>query len=184
MSIKEKYLKQLNMQYLEGEGGYYIETHRAKDQRLEIRDEDAMVLQHAVSDDSRKDLQATRRDLYTTIYYLMERCTPPVLNKSDHVHFYHDGSPIKYYWLDMKNKKLEHAVLGPNIADGQHFHVMVPGGVLKWAEVLDDGINDRCSLVSECVMPGFEFEDMTVYSKERLQSMFPEFWEDIQKGYP
>ena len=170
------------MQYLEGEGGYFVEIYRSTDQKLEVRDGKPMLLNQ--SDDRKKDEHVKQRDLYTTIYYLMEKTNAPCVNKSDHIHFYHEGSPVKYYWLDMDTKKLDHAVLGGNVAEGQHLQLMVPRGVLKWAEVLDDGVNDRCSFVSECVMPGFEFEDRTMYSKEQLESMFPEFWEDIKKGFP
>ena len=113
----------------------------------------------------------------------MEKTDPPNSNKSDHVHFCHDGAPVKYNWLHMKSKKMESAILGRDIEKGQHFQLMVPGGTLKWAEVLDDGVNDRCALISECVMPGFEFEDRTMPSKEELQSSYPEFWEDIKKGF-
>ena len=109
----------------------------------------------------------------------MEKTTTPHLNKSDAVHFFHDGCPVRYYWLDMDSRKLHHAVLGSNVGEGEHFQIMVPGGTLKWAEALEDGINNRCAFISECVMPGFDFKDHTIYSKEQLQAMFPEFWDEI-----
>jgi len=184
MSLKEKYVKLLNMQYLEGEGGYFVEIYRANDKKIEVRDENTFVLKkHVASDGTKPDGRVKQRDLYTTIYYLMEKVDPPNSNKSDHIHFYHDGAPVKYYWLNMKSKKMESAILGRDIDKGQHFQLLVPGGTLKWAEVLEDGVNDRCALISECVMPGFEFEDRTMYGKEELQSLYPEFWEDIKKGF-
>ena len=183
MSFKDKYVELLNMQRIGGDGGYLVETYRAKDQRLEIDVDKTIMVQQTKSDDTRKDGTARHRNLYTTIYYLMDKASAPRVNKSDNIHFYHDGSPVKYYWLDMKNKILEQAILGSNIAKGQCFQLIVPRGMLKWAEVLDDGIHDRCALLSECVTPGFELEDMTMPSREELQTMFPEFWEDIKKGF-
>jgi len=107
MSLKEKYVKLLNMQYLEGEGGYFVEIYRANDQRIEVHDESTMVLkQQTASDDTKQDGRVKQRDLYTTIYYLIEKIGPPHSNLSDHIHFFHDGAPVKYYWLDTKNKKI------------------------------------------------------------------------------
>ena len=184
MSLKDKYVKKFNMQYLEGEGGYFVELYRASDQKLEIHEGKHAVMKAAVTSDEKKADAVRCRDLYTTIYYLMEKTNAPHVNKSDHVHFFHDGGAVKYYWLDMECKQLHHAVLGSDVGNGQHLQLMVPGGTLKWAVVLDDAINDRCAFISECVMPGFEFEDRVVYSKEQLQSMFPEFWDEIKKGFP
>jgi len=184
MSLKEKYVKLLNMQYLEGEGGYFVEIYRANDQRIEVHDESTMVLkQQTASDDTKQDGRVKQRDLYTTIYYLIEKIGPPHSNLSDHIHFFHDGAPVKYYWLDTKNKKLESATLGRDIEKGHQFQLLVPGGTVKWAVALDDGVNDGCALISECVMPGFEYEDRTMHSKEELQSLYPEFWDDIKKGF-
>jgi len=184
MSLKEKYVKLLNMQYLEGEGGYFVEIYRANDQRIEVHDESAMVLkQQTASDDTKQDGRVKQRDRYTTIYYLIEKIGPPHSNLSDHIHFFHDGAPVKYYWLDTKNKKLESATLGRDIEKGHQFQLLVPGGTVKWAVALDDGVNDGCALISECVMPGFEYEDRTMHSKEELQSLYPEFWDDIKKGF-
>lgn len=182
MAMVEKYVRKLGMQYLEGEGGYFAEIYRAEDQKLEIRHATSTMCPTEAIPHDKKD-GISHRHLYTTIYYLMEKRNAPCTNKSDHIHFFHDGCPIKYYWLDMENRKLHWAILGSNLSEGHHFQLLVPRGTLKWAEVLDDGINDRYSLISECTMPGFEFQDRTLYSKEELKSMFPEFWEDIEKGF-
>ena len=172
------------MQYLEGEGGYFKAIYKSVDQQVELRNKLPLERGQSVLADTKKDENVKQRALYTTIYYLMEKANSPCINKSDIIIFYHEGCPVKYYWLDMETKKLEHAVLGLNVAEGQHLQLMVPRGVLKWAEVLDDGVSDRCSFISLCVMPGFEFEDRTTYSQEQLEKMFPDFWEDIRKRFP
>ena len=181
--MNQDFISQLNLQPLEGEGGYFVEVYRARDKKVDISDRKLTTLQQGESLYAKNDNSGAKRDLYTTIYYLMDKTNAPHVNKSDHIHFYHYGGPIKYYWLDMEGKKLETAVLGSNIAEGQRLHLMVPGGTLKWAEVLDDGINHRQALISECTVPGFEFDDRKVYSEENLKSMFPTFWEDIKKGF-
>ena len=51
MSLKEKYVKLLNMQYLEGEGGYFVEIYRANDQKVEVHDRNTMVLKKQIGSD-------------------------------------------------------------------------------------------------------------------------------------
>ena len=184
MSLKDRYAKLLNLQYLEGEGGYFRAIYRPKDRRIALRDGGEMTLEKGVPNKSDENEKGVKyRDLFSTIYYLMEKVNPPVVNISAHIHFYHDGCPVKYYWIEEGSKELKEATLGANVAEGHCLQIAIPAGALRWTIVQDDGVNDRCSLISVCAMPGFCFEDRTMFSATELQVMYPEYWDQMKGSF-
>eukprot|EP00794_Sanderia_malayensis_P012691 gene12691-13993_t len=198
-SRKEYYIKALNMEYLDGEGGFFREIYRSLNRDVLVENSTTFKLMKKMRKLSQdefgipscppptgKEGEGEHRELYTTIYFLMEKVNEPHVNKSDIIHFYHDGCPIHYFWIDLTTGVLSEAVLGKDIMNGQCLHLMVPGNTLKWGVVVNEGqfsSQDQFSLLSECVMPGFEYEDRSIISKPKLQEMFPQHWDLIQTDY-
>lgn len=141
------------------EGGYFRRTFQA-DHRPRI------------------DTPAGERYTLTSIHYLLTRDAPTGhwhLNRSDIIHFWHLGAPVRYYMIH-PDGRLETAVLGPDLAAGQRLQLVVPGGVWK-ASHLPAG---EYGLISEAVSPGFEYADMTLGERDALLEAFPQHAELIR----
>ena len=136
----------------------------------------------------RRTFQADHRDridtghgpryTMTSIYYLLTRQSPIGhwhRNRSDILHFFHLGAPITYYLIHADGS-LETVVLGPDPSRGHQLQFAVPGGVWK-ASQLGEG---EYGLLSEAVSPGFEYEDMTLGSRNELLAQYPQHAELIR----
>lgn len=121
------------------------------------------------------------RYLLTSIYYLLTRDSPVGhwhLNQSDILHFYHLGDPLRYSLIH-PDGTLEQVVLGSDVTAGQRLQLMVKGGVWKSSELLPGTAG--YGLISEAVSPGFDYEDMTIGSAEKLSGQFPQHRQLIEK---
>ncbi|GAB3112913.1 cupin domain-containing protein [Aestuariicella hydrocarbonica] len=118
----------------------------------------------------------------TSILYLLTR-TAPIgrwhLNRSDILHFYHLGEPIRYYLIDDCGQLSTHT-LGPDPSQGHQLQLVVPGGVWK-ASHLPHG---DYGLISEAVCPGFEFDDMSLGARAQLLHRFPQHAALIEQFTP
>lgn len=144
------------------EGGYFRRTYRA-DHRPLIPTE------------------MGERFLVTSIYYLLTSQAPIGhfhLNRSDILHFYHLGDPIRY-WILHPNGQLDRVVMGSDVINGQQLQLMVKGGCWKASELLPGDCG--YGLISEAVSPGFDFSDMTLGSQETLSALFPQHAECISR---
>ncbi|MFD5918760.1 cupin domain-containing protein [Kitasatospora sp. NPDC058201] len=90
------------------------------------------------------------------------------LNKSDILHFHHHGEPVTYHLLHPDGRHTT-AVLGQDPGQGQLLTLAVPGGVWK-ASHLTAGDH---ALISEAVVPGFDYADMTLGRAHDLMTRFP-----------
>ncbi|MEV8098048.1 cupin domain-containing protein [Kitasatospora sp. NPDC085879] len=134
------------------EGGYFRRTYQA---------------------DHRPPVPTPAGDRYavTSIHYLLTGRSPIGhwhLNRSDILHFHHHGDPITYHLLHPDGRH-ESAVLGQDPGRGQLLTLAVPGGVWK-ASHLTAGDH---GLISEAVVPGFDYADMTLGRTEDLLRRFP-----------
>lgn len=119
------------------------------------------------------------RPAMSSIYYMLTADQPRGrmhLNRSDIMHYWHLGGALRYY-LIYPNGELQTLELGPDLARGQQLQFLVPGGVWKATELLDD---DFC-LLSEAVCPGFDFADMTLANRRRLTEQFPQHNDLIER---
>jgi predicted cupin superfamily sugar epimerase len=135
------------------EGGYFRRTFQA-DHRAKL------------------ELPIGERFTLTSIFYMLTSDSPIGhwhRNRSDIVHYFHLGAPVTYYLLH-PDGSLETATLGSDLAAGQLLQLAVRGGVWK-ASHLPAG---DYGLISEAVAPGFEYEDMTLGTREQLYALFPE----------
>jgi predicted cupin superfamily sugar epimerase len=137
------------------EGGYYRRTYQA---------------------DHRKLIPTSGGDRYlmTSIYYMLTKQSPIGhfhKNKSDIMHYYHLGDPVRYT-LIYPDGKLETVIMGGDVTHGQVLQLMVKGGIWKASELLNSDYG--YGLISEAVSPGFDFADMTLGDKEKLTNEFPQ----------
>ncbi|GMH43597.1 hypothetical protein BSKO_11519 [Bryopsis sp. KO-2023] len=142
------------------EGGCFRETYRSKGN---------------VS----TDRKGGERSTMTSIFYLLTKEYPiclPVINKSDHVHYFHDGSPLTYFVIDEEGH-MHTAKLGLDVSKGEVPQFVVPGGCVK-AAVLESG---EYALLGEAVAPGFDYQDMRQLGADEVQSLFPELWKKVSK---
>ncbi|MEM0955530.1 MAG: cupin domain-containing protein [Pseudomonadota bacterium] len=142
------------------EGGYYRRIFQA-DHRDKI------------------DTQQGERFTLTSIHYLLTADSPVGhwhLNRSDIVHYFHLGAPITYYLIH-PDGRLETVVMGPDPAQGHQLALAVTGGTWKASHLPSGGYG----LISEAVAPGFEYEDMTLGTRDSLVEMFPEHADVIKR---
>ena len=119
------------------------------------------------------------RRLLTSIYYLLTDDSPIGhlhKNRSDILHYFHTGSPLAYLIVH-PDGRLERQVLGPDLAQGQQLQLLVRGGCWKASE-LESG---EYGLISEAVVPGFEYEDMELATPELVRRRFPALWDKLAK---
>ena len=108
----------------------------------------------------------------TSIYYLLTDDSPCGhwhCNQSDILHYFHLGAPVTYYMVD-PDGRLQTAILGADVAKGEHLQLAVPGGTWK-ASHLPAG---EYGLLSEAVAPGFDYADMTLGNVKDLVADYPQ----------
>lgn len=119
------------------------------------------------------------RHLASSIYYLLTDDSPIGhlhRNRSDILHYFHCGSPLSYLILH-PDGRLERAVLGLDLEQGQRPQLLVRGGCWKASE-LESG---EFALISEVVAPGFDYADMELAGMEVLRSQFPQWVDRLGK---
>lgn len=146
------------------EGGYYREVYRSPE---------------LVDGIHLRDKREGKRNLATSIYFLLKSGEKSLLHrlKSDETWYFHHGSPIQLYCIDIQGI-LREVTLGQDIENHQYLQYTIPeetifGGVVK-------GQNSY-SLVSCMVSPGFSFEDFKLLSREHMLEKFPRHREVILK---
>jgi predicted cupin superfamily sugar epimerase len=160
------------------EGGFYVETDRAPD---------TIPSPFPVEKSSTSELAPKRpgfdpavRNSSTTIYYLLTPSGPQGgfhRNKGRTVHTLHRGRG-RYVIIHAdeagKEKRVESFVVGQDVAKGEKLQWIVEGGKFKASYLLPDsegGIESQGLLISETVVPGFEFCDHDFLSGKGLREL-------------
>lgn len=139
------------------EGGFFRRTYQADDYAMLATDKG-------------------ERFILTSIFYMLTSQSPIGhfhLNKSDIVHYYHLGDPIRYTMIYPDGRK-EQVIMGSDVSKGELLQLTVKGGVWKASELLPG--EHGYGLISEAVSPGFDYADMTLGTNELLQAKFPQHW--------
>ncbi|EGR47831.1 uncharacterized protein TRIREDRAFT_79129 [Trichoderma reesei QM6a] len=124
------------------------------------------------------DFDPAVRRLSTTIYYFLTPNRPLGSfhrNRSRIIHTLHSGRGR--YVLIHPDGRIESFVVGPNIQKGEKLQWVVEGGSWKASFLLPDVEGETSSdglLISETVVPGFEYADHEFLSRERLSEILPE----------
>lgn len=173
----QKIIKALNL-LPHIEGGFFAETDRAPD-----------VVPSPFGSDksSTSDLAPQRpgfdpnvRNSSTTIFYLLTPNGPQGgfhRNKGRTVHTLHRGRG-KYVLIhaneDGSEKRIETFTVGQNVAAGEKLQWIVDGGKYKASYLLPDEEHGKDStglLISETVVPGFEYCDHDFLSPQGLKDL-------------
>lgn len=153
MAIDRHYIiEQLNLEPHPLEGGYFRRTYTSPGK---YRDE------------------GVQRNLASSIYYMLTSDSPIGFlhkNRSDIIHCYHLGTPVKYTLVGPHGTITEH-ILGSELGHQQVLQLIVHGGTWKAAELLDGG--QDFALLSEVVVPGFEYSDNEIADFEIVRKLFP-----------
>lgn len=156
-------IKELGLQKLPEEGGFYSEVYRSKD-----------VLPGF-------PLPSGRDRVYgTDIYYLM---TPEEFSglhrvrSSIEIWNFYSGDPAEMVQID-PNGNVTRITIGPDLSKGQQPKVIVPAGHWQGARLAPGG---KWALVGCTCVPGFEFEDFEGGSLSSLGKIFPQHIELIKK---
>ncbi|KAH6910338.1 RmlC-like cupin domain-containing protein [Coprinopsis sp. MPI-PUGE-AT-0042] len=152
------------------EGGYYHQT----DRRTEL------VRTPYVAENP-------QRPLATSIYYLLSYDNPTGfihMNKSLTYHTLHQGR-AEYTLITPGSQgqapKIETKIIGPNVSAGETRLLIVGTGIWKMSRLLKDDIDavktdeekDRVNcLITEVVVPGFDWEDHKYLTREGLYNLF------------
>ena len=164
--------KSLNLQPLSDEGGYFAETYRG-------------------NETIKTDRDGVHRSNITIIYYLMsyDMGGRNYLhgNKSDIVHFFHEGWPVKYTTISPQGE-IEEFIMGKDATKGQVPQLIVKGGYYKTARVMHELKEYETfpgevpfTLISEAVSPGFDYRDRHVPGKEEVKKLYPSLWKKLEE---
>jgi uncharacterized protein len=143
------------------EGGHFKEMYR-----------DRMML------DFGEHYEGRMRPLSTSIYYLLkeeEQAALHAIKNSTEILHYHAGSPIQITIIDPMTGTIEKAIVG-NPADGYDAQYTVLGNKWFGIECLD---KKAYSFFGCTVMPGFDFRDFSLISKDQLLTLLPNATHDI-----
>ncbi len=147
----EQIIKLFRMKEMPHEGGFYVETYRAKE-RIEKADLPARY--------------AGPRELGTAILYLLTADTFSAMHrlKSDEIFHFYLGHPVTMLQLQPRGKS-EIITLGPDILKGQKVQVVVPAGTWQGSFVCEGG---RWALLGCTVAPGFQYADYEQGDRKQL----------------
>ncbi len=138
------------------EGGYYRRTYQASDRPM-------------------VDSESGPRFLMTSIYYMLTREAPIGcfhVNQSDIMHVHNAGAALRYYLISPQGE-LQIVTLGPNIERGERMQFVVKGGYWKATELVAGAEHDF-GLLTEVVVPGFDYADMILGKRDELLALFPQ----------
>ncbi|PMD44332.1 hypothetical protein L207DRAFT_525672 [Hyaloscypha variabilis F] len=164
------------------EGGFFKETDRAPDTiPSPFPDENSSTSDLAPK---RPGFEPNVRNTSTTIFYLLTPNGPQGgfhRNKARTVHTLHQGRG-RYVLIhadeDGKQKRVETFVVGHDVAKGEKLQWIVEGGKYKASYLLPDEEGGAESqgglLISETVVPGFEFCDHDFLSSRGLKELLGE----------
>lgn len=165
---KDEIISLLGLEPHPFESGYFKRTYESQQFMAESDNKSG----DTSLDDSRL---GNRRRLCTSIFYLLTKDNPINIlhrNKSDIIHYFHLGDTIKYTTVTNEGMVKEQTV-GANLKCGDQLQLLVPGGEWKAAQLCEDsGIG--YGLISEVVVPGFEYEDNEVATTAQIKALFQE----------
>jgi uncharacterized protein len=164
------------------EGGYFVETDRAK---FTIPNP---FLDDAVSELATSKEQSAIRQASTTIFYLISPGSPVGhfhRNKGRTIHTLHWGQG-RYVVIhadefsgagNSDKGRIETFTVGHDIGNGEKLQWIVEGGKYKASFLLPDARNETSAkgcLISETVIPGFEYADHDFMTAEELSRLVKE----------
>ena len=119
------------------------------------------------------DATAEGRSLSGSIYFLLRGAEVSHLHQIDceEVWYYHAGGGLRITMIDPADGSVTYAALGPDLAAGQRFMVVVPKGFLFASENLD---KSSATLVSCMTMPRFDYAGFRMIARSELERLCPD----------
>lgn len=158
------------------EGGYFVETDRdplliPSPFPIEAASEETLSLLP-----QRPGFNPKVRNASTSIFYLLTANSPQGnfhRNRARTVHTLHKGRGR--YVLINEDGKIESFLVGQNVRKGERLQWIVEGGIYKASFLLPDDEDGNTSeeglLISETVVPGFEYCDHDFMKRNRLEEL-------------
>jgi len=127
--------------------------------------------------------ESKNRTCGTSIYYLMTARDISSLHKvtSDEIWYYHGGSPAIQI-LIYPDGSMEKRLIGLDLKAGQVPQSLIPANTWQAAVLLDKN-EGSWGLFGASVFPGFEYEDFTAASIEKMIKEFPHLKEIFVKFF-
>ncbi|TDL99029.1 cupin domain-containing protein [Macrococcus brunensis] len=150
---KEQLIRQLNMTP-HPEGGYFSETYRS-------------------------DITTEGRELYSSIYFLLETGNISHFHRidADELWYFHGGDALTLHMI-MEDGTYQSVKLGLDVINGEVPQYLVPKNTIFASTVEEE---NEWSLVGCMVSPGFKFETFELFTQHELMAMYPEHDELIVK---
>ena len=120
----------------------------------------------------------------TSIHYMLTADHPIGnfhKNKSDIMHVFNGGEPLTYYLIH-PDGKLETKTLGSDLFNNQEIQFVCKGGTWKATELqLRENADHDYGLLTEVVVPGFDYADSELANAQQLERLFPQHKELIRR---
>lgn len=115
--------------------------------------------------------------LYTNIYFLLMENNPSHFHQltSDELWFFHAGSPLTVHSIS-EDGVYRANVLGLDSEAGQQLHYTVPAKT-----IFGSSVEEGYALVSCTVVPGFDFADFKLFTKQELMKDYPQHENIIER---
>lgn len=148
-----------------GEGGYFKETDRSPF-LMDVTEEGTVPKSGTVAEDDNVS-NDSKRNYSTLIYYLLTPSSPVGKlhkNKNRIIHILQRGKG--QYVLMYPDGRVKSFKVGFDYGNGEVSQWVVPGGVYKASFLLPNEEFSNGLLISEVVVPGFDYSDHTFMSGE------------------
>ncbi len=162
MVTAQEIIAHLNLQPLDREGGYFVETYRSP----------GKIPTKALGGKYHSD-----RAFGTAIYYLLTPDTFSAIHSlpADEIFHFYLGDPVEMLQLRPDGSG-ERIIIGPALESGMQPQVLVQAGVWQGSRLMPGG---QFALLGTTMTPGFEFEDYTPGLRQNLIEQYPKFKELI-----
>ncbi len=149
-------MKILELKPLEPEGGFFVETYRAKEE-IDARQ---LGMGHAGS-----------RSLSTAIYYLLTPDSFSAIHRvpGDEIFHFYAGDPVEMLEL-LPDGSSRIVTLGSDIRNGMALQHIVKGGVWQGARLMKGG---EYALLGTTMAPGFDYADFVKGNVHELAAEYP-----------
>ena len=164
MRTAEQWIKDLKMEPLPEEGGWYKEVYRSNEY---------------IPKNCLPNRFSGKRSFSTSIYYLLKSSEFSAFHriKQDEIWHFYEGSSLTIHIIDPEGNFTQ-TKLGRYFDQGERMQITISKGWLFAATVNHP---DSYSLIGCTVAPGFEFEDFEAPSRNQLSELYPNHKELIQK---
>ncbi|KAJ4422690.1 hypothetical protein N0V82_002694 [Gnomoniopsis sp. IMI 355080] len=161
------------------EGGYFVETDRdplliSSPFPIDAASEETLSLVP-----QRPGFDPKVRNASTSIFYLLTPSSPKGnfhRNRARTVHTLHKGRGR--YVLIHEGGRIESFVVGHDLSQGERLQWIVEGGIYKASFLLPDkegsDVSEEGLLISETVVPGFEYCDHDFMARSKLMELLGE----------